>query len=99
MAATLQSIALRGGFMPSYKRVSAVLFVVGGLSNTFAHAQIPANPTQSVVSSQQDRTPLFRVTVVGRTTPAINYRPRSGSPKIDFAGPPLMPAANGQRAF
>jgi outer membrane protein OmpA-like peptidoglycan-associated protein len=32
---------------------------------------------------------------VGRTTPAINYRPRSGSTKIDFAGTPLMPAAKG----
>jgi outer membrane protein OmpA-like peptidoglycan-associated protein len=39
--------------------------------------------------------PLFRVTVVGRTTPAINYRPRSGDTKIDFDGTPLMPMAHG----
>ena len=39
--------------------------------------------------------PLFRVTVVGRTTSAINYRPRRGDTKVDFAGTTLMPAAKG----
>jgi outer membrane protein OmpA-like peptidoglycan-associated protein len=40
--------------------------------------------------------PVFRVTVVGRTTPAINYRPRSGDTRVDFAGTGLMPKAKGQ---
>ncbi len=32
--------------------------------------------------------PIYRVTVVGRTTTAINYRHRSGSTKVDFRGTP-----------
>jgi outer membrane protein OmpA-like peptidoglycan-associated protein len=48
---------------------------------------------------QMDRSgsvPIFRVTVVARTTQAINYRHRSGSTKIDFRGTPLMPEAKGE---
>jgi outer membrane protein OmpA-like peptidoglycan-associated protein len=40
-------------------------------------------------------TPTFRVTVISRSVPAVNYRHRSGSSKIDFAGTGLMPSANG----
>jgi outer membrane protein OmpA-like peptidoglycan-associated protein len=65
-----------------------------GLLALPAYAQAPANQTQQRVSS--DQTPLFRVTVVGRTTSAINYRPRSGETKIDFVGTTLMPQAKGQ---
>ncbi len=39
--------------------------------------------------------PIYRVTVVGRTTTAINYRHRSGSTKVDFRGTALMPQAKG----
>jgi outer membrane protein OmpA-like peptidoglycan-associated protein len=40
--------------------------------------------------------PIFKVTVVERTTAAINYRHRSGSTPIDFQGTALMPAARGE---
>jgi outer membrane protein OmpA-like peptidoglycan-associated protein len=40
--------------------------------------------------------PVFRVTVVSRTTKAINYHHRSGSTKVDFRGTELMPAARGE---
>ena len=40
--------------------------------------------------------PIFRVTVVERTTKAINYRHRSGSTPIDFRGTSLMPDAKGE---
>src|ERR1700686_3935201 len=40
--------------------------------------------------------PIFRVTVVSRTTKAINYRHRSGSTNIDFRGTPLLPEAKGE---
>ena len=64
-----------------------------GLLALPAYAQAPATPTpQPGVTTQ---TPLFRVTVVGRTTAAINYRPRSGETKVDFAGTTLLPAARG----
>jgi outer membrane protein OmpA-like peptidoglycan-associated protein len=39
--------------------------------------------------------PVFRVTVVGRTTAAINYRPRSGSTKVDLVATGLLPGARG----
>jgi flagellar motor protein MotB len=39
--------------------------------------------------------PIYRVTVVERTTKAINYRYRSGPTNIDFRGTVLMPQAKG----
>lgn len=45
---------------------------------------------------QQGQTPIFRVTVVGHVTPAINYRPRKGDTEIDFRGTTLMPLATGE---
>jgi len=41
-------------------------------------------------------TPIYRVSVVARTTKAINYNHRSGSTKIDFRGTVLMPGARGE---
>jgi outer membrane protein OmpA-like peptidoglycan-associated protein len=40
--------------------------------------------------------PIYRITVVERTTKAINYNHRSGSTKIDFRGTPLLPEARGE---
>ena len=46
-----------------------------------ASAQAAPNPTQQTVAAPQTvvtpqgEIPVFRVTVVGRTVPAINYRP------------------------
>ena len=77
---------------------TAVLVACGVLMAGAAAAQTAApNPTQrpTATVTTENGVPLFRVTVVGRTTPAINYRPRSGDTKIDFAGTALMPAAKG----
>ena len=41
------------------------------------------------------QTPTFRVVVTSRTTAAVNYKHRSGSTKVDFAGTDLMPSADG----
>lgn len=46
--------------------------------------------------SEQDSSPLYRVTVVARSTKAINYRHLSGPTKIDFTGTVLMPLAKGE---
>ena len=40
--------------------------------------------------------PVYRITVVARTTKAINYNHRSGSTRIGFQGTALMPAARGE---
>src|SRR5262245_1882025 len=76
---------------------SAVLVACGVLTAGAAFAQSAPNPTQrsTPVVTADNGTPLFRVTVVGRTTAAVNYRPRSGDTKIDFEGTPLMPMATG----
>jgi outer membrane protein OmpA-like peptidoglycan-associated protein len=39
--------------------------------------------------------PAFRVSVVSRSVQAVNYRHRSGSTKMDFAGTDLMRSADG----
>src|SRR3954447_21122756 len=60
-------------------------------------AQIP-NPTQQARPTDPNTgqpVPIFRVTVVSRTTKAINYHHRTGSTPIDFRGTELMPAARG----
>jgi outer membrane protein OmpA-like peptidoglycan-associated protein len=81
-----------------YRRTAAAL-ACGVIVSSAAFAQTAApNPTQQTprqtVTAPTD-TPIFRVTVVGRTTPAVNYRPRRGDTRIDFTGTPLMPLAKG----
>jgi outer membrane protein OmpA-like peptidoglycan-associated protein len=44
----------------------------------------------------QAQEPVYRITVVSRTTKAINYHHRSGSTMIDFRGTALMPEARGE---
>lgn len=64
------------------------LLIAGGLS-----AQVPngaAAPPQT-----NDSQPIFRVTVVERTTNAVSYRHRSGWTKVDLRGTPLAPDATG----
>jgi outer membrane protein OmpA-like peptidoglycan-associated protein len=81
-----------------YKRGVAALIAAGGLLLTgTAFAQSSPNPTQQLgATTQQGPTPLFRITVVGHTTPAINYRPRKGDTKVDFTGTALSPLATGE---
>lgn len=45
---------------------------------------------------QEGSAPIYRVTVVERTTKAINYQYRTGPTRIDFRGTVLMPAAKGE---
>ena len=45
---------------------------------------------------EQPPSPVFKVSVVSKSTKAINYRHRSGSTTINFVGTALMPKAQGQ---
>jgi outer membrane protein OmpA-like peptidoglycan-associated protein len=56
-----------------------------------------ANQTAAAVSQSQGNqsSPLYRVTVVAKTTKAINYSHAKGSTPIDFKGTVLMPFAKG----
>jgi outer membrane protein OmpA-like peptidoglycan-associated protein len=81
------------------KTITGFLLACGFLS---AQAPQAPNPTQSPVSTENaDRmaggsAPIYRVTVVARTTKAINYNHRSGSTRIGFRGTALMPQAIGE---
>jgi outer membrane protein OmpA-like peptidoglycan-associated protein len=67
--------------------------MVAGLAHAHTQTQ-PPNPTQQQVRPRTDA-PLYRVVVVGHSTPAINYRYRSGETPIDFQGTALLPRAKG----
>ncbi len=45
--------------------------------------------------AQRAPQPIYRVTIVSRTTKAINYGHRSAPTNIDFRGTPLLPSARG----
>ena len=78
-----------------FQRIAGACVVIGVMTPCAAFAQTAPNPTQQNIATAQGEMPIFRVTVVGRTIPAINYRPRSGDTRIDFAGTALMPKAKG----
>jgi outer membrane protein OmpA-like peptidoglycan-associated protein len=60
-------------------------------------AQAP-NPIrqQSATPDLSQPMPIFKVTVVSRTTKAVNYHHRTGTTHIDFRGTELMPMARGE---
>jgi outer membrane protein OmpA-like peptidoglycan-associated protein len=76
-----------------FKLITHVAFI--GLLAMPAYAQVVITPARQSQASDASGTPLFRVTVVGRTVQAINYRPRSGDTKVDLVGTALMPQAHG----
>ena len=70
------------------------------LSAVTLAAQAVPNPTQQGPAAPPPAAgqpvPLFHITVVSRTVPAINYHHRTGTTHIDFRGTELMPAARGE---
>ncbi len=70
-------------------------FLTMGVFAWAQSAQAP-NPTQQRTENGGASVPLYRITVVARTTKAINYNHRSGSTMIGFQGTALMPAARGE---
>src|SRR5262245_40598968 len=75
-------------------RTATACFVVGLLCGGVALAQTTSKPTTGTGST--DQAPVYRVVIVDRTTPAVNYRPRHDDTKIDFVGTNLMPKAKGE---
>ncbi len=76
------------------KMILTALLTITGLA--WAQAPQAPNPTQQLTESSGGPAPLYRITVVARTTKAINYNHRSGSTRIGFQGTALMPAAAGE---
>jgi outer membrane protein OmpA-like peptidoglycan-associated protein len=50
---------------------------------------------QQNADDQNAKIPVYRVTVVERTTQAVDYRDRGGTTQVDFKGTSLMPAVDG----
>src|SRR5450755_582286 len=71
------------------------LFLAVGVTLTLS-AFAQTSSQMSVAVEPMAHTPTFRVTVVSRNVEAVNYRHRSGSTKLDFAGTNLMASANGE---
>jgi outer membrane protein OmpA-like peptidoglycan-associated protein len=70
-----------------------ILLAAGITLGLSAFAQ--TNSQSTLVVESNGRTPVFRVSVVSRSVQAVNYRHRSGSTKMDFAGTDLMRSADG----
>ncbi len=79
--------------------IGAFLTVCGILSAQAPQAPNPTQPsntTENAARMANGSAPIYRVTVVARTTKAINYNHRSGSTRIGFRGTALMPQARGE---
>jgi outer membrane protein OmpA-like peptidoglycan-associated protein len=71
------------------------LMLAAGIALSLS-ALAQSNPPTTPAVEPMAQTPTFRVVVTSRTTPAVNYKHRSGSTKVDFAGTNLMPSADGK---
>ena len=76
------------------KMILTTFLTIGGI--VWAQTPQAPNPTQQLVEGAAGPAPLYSITVVARTTKAINYNHRSGSTRIGFQGTALMPAASGE---
>jgi outer membrane protein OmpA-like peptidoglycan-associated protein len=79
-------------------KIASVFLTVCGLALVqLALAQAPQAPNPTLQPTENGvTTPIYRITVVARTTKAINYHHRSGSTRIGFRGTALMPEARGE---
>ena len=79
------------------KIIGTFLTVCGLLAAQPPQAPNPVQQsTQIEAGIAAGSTPVYRVTVVDRTTKAINYNHRSGSTEIGFRGTELLPGARGE---
>jgi len=82
--------------------VPAILFLsTAGLAcaqeaNPIAQPQPPQQPSASAPQQPGGGEPIYKIEVVGREIPAINYFHRSHATRIGFQGTSLLPAASGQ---
>jgi outer membrane protein OmpA-like peptidoglycan-associated protein len=79
-----------------------LLFAVSGLvaaqdtnPTSQGNLQLQSGPVP-MQQSMENGEPIYRIQVVGRDLPAINYFNRSGSTKIGFQGTSLLPDAKGE---
>ena len=62
----------------------------------FTASAVPLLAQSAPPTRRPETQPIYRVTIVQRTTPAINYSHRSEPTRIDFRGTPLLAQTRGQ---
>jgi outer membrane protein OmpA-like peptidoglycan-associated protein len=83
------------------KYVLAVFFLTASAvlnaqeANPTARPRPQQNGVEQGPSEMRDGVPIYKVQVVGRDIPAINYFHRKDSTKVGFVGTDLMPGAKG----
>ncbi len=79
------------------KLISAFLTVCGLVAAQSAQAPNPMQQsTENTARMASGSTPVYRISMVERTTKAVNYKNRGGATKVDFAGTPLLPGSHGE---
>jgi outer membrane protein OmpA-like peptidoglycan-associated protein len=81
------------------KLITAFLTLCGCLAAQAPQAPNPAQrsaPAENAARLAAGSMPVYRITVIERTTKAVNYNHRSGATKIDFQGTLLLPKARGE---
>jgi outer membrane protein OmpA-like peptidoglycan-associated protein len=78
------------------KIISTFLIVCGAVAAQSPQAPNPMQSADVAARPAPGTMPIYRVTVVARTTTAINYNHRSGATHIDFRGTELLPDARGE---
>ncbi len=77
--------------------MNKLIYSILAISGTLVCAQDP-NPTQNLQPQNVGTdmpAPIYRVTVVSRSVPAVSYRNRSGWTKVDLRGTALSPQSTG----
>ena len=79
------------------KLISALLTVCGLVAAQSAQAPNPVQQSaDNTARMAAGAVPVYRISLVERTTKAVNYNHRGGATKIDFEGTPLLPEARGE---
>ncbi len=79
------------------KLIGTFLTLCGLVAAQSSQAPNPVQQsTENTARMAAGSMPIYRITVVERTTKAINYNHRGGATKIDFLGTPLLPKAHGE---
>jgi outer membrane protein OmpA-like peptidoglycan-associated protein len=91
----MKMINSKYGFAVLLLSASAMLFAQEPNPTATPEGQHRPNDNGQGPSEMRDGVPVYKVQVVGRDIPAINYFHRNGSTKIGFMGTSLMPGAKG----
>ncbi|MGD1064047.1 MAG: OmpA family protein [Terracidiphilus sp.] len=75
---------------------TSAAFLIAQEPNPTTQASPQFEPPPATEQATIDNLPLYRIVVVARDIPAINYFHRSGSTRIGFQGTELLPQARGE---